>query len=460
MVPGALTDPRGIQEIGRARDLLLSVPSRWRVIYHNDGDGIASASVLAHALARLGRPFQLTPLVGIEETRLRDLLRATRGPVLVADTGSSFLPLFAEHPHPVVVLDHHIPPEGPWESPHVAFVNPHHWDVDGMSELSASMLSYVFARSLSEENLDLLAWGLSGAIADRQHVGGFRGLNGRLLEEGERAGVVRRLRSLSLAGESLLEAITRSVDPYYVGLSGDPDGTRAFLARLGLSPRAPPSSLSPEESERLGSALLLRLMDQGARPEFCERVSEERFLLPRLPGEALEVSRLQNAAAREGEASVGVALALGDRSAWERAVRLEAAWRQGVLQGLKRLEGPQGVTRRGAIQWFATPDVPLAGTIAGLGLTYFLDPTRPVFSFSESEGRIKVSARGTLWLTGRGLDLAAVCREAAKAVGGEGGGHRVASGATLPAGSQERFLSEADRRVGDQLTRIEAAKVA
>jgi RecJ-like exonuclease len=42
-------------------------------------------------------------------------------------------------------------------------------------------------------------------------------------------------------------------------------------------------------------------------------------------------------------------------------------------------------------------------------------------------------------------------REAARAVGGDGGGHDVAAGATIPAGTRAEFLVHADRLVGDQL---------
>jgi RecJ-like exonuclease len=61
--------------------------------------------------------------------------------------------------------------------------------------------------------------------------------------------------------------------------------------------------------------------------------------------------------------------------------------------------------------------------------------------------------RGTRELVARGLDLAAVMREAAKAVGGEGGGHHVAAGATIPPGREDEFLVIVDRMVAEQLGR-------
>jgi len=44
-----------------------------------------------------------------------------------------------------------------------------------------------------------------------------------------------------------------------------------------------------------------------------------------------------------------------------------------------------------------------------------------------------------------------VMTEAARSVGGEGGGHDVAAGATIPAGRETAFVERADALVGDQL---------
>ena len=114
---GLVADPRFGQEFDRARALLLAHPRRWRVIYHYDADGIASASSAVRALARIGYPAQATPLAGVERERIDALLTATPGPVLVVDTGASWLDRFARHPHPVVVLDHHKYPGVPEPPP-------------------------------------------------------------------------------------------------------------------------------------------------------------------------------------------------------------------------------------------------------------------------------------------------------------------------------------------------------
>jgi single-stranded DNA-specific DHH superfamily exonuclease len=64
---------------------------------------------------------------------------------------------------------------------------------------------------------------------------------------------------------------------------------------------------------------------------------------------------------------------------------------------------------------------------------------------------VKVSARGNKLLISKGLDLSMALRKAAESVGGVGGGHTIASGASIPPGSEEKFLASVDRIVGEQL---------
>ncbi|MCI4331306.1 MAG: DHH family phosphoesterase [Thermoplasmata archaeon] len=453
-----VSHPSYIPEFTHARELLLGHPGRWRIIYHYDGDGIASASSAIRALQRLGYASQASPLVGVEKPRMAELLGATKGPVLIVDTGASWLDLAAAHSAPVIVLDHHKFPPPATLPAHVAFVNPLNWGVDGMSELCAATLTWLFTIHLDPKNWDNAPFGLSGAIADRQHVGGFRGLNAKLVEEAQARSLVVRRSALPLFGSSVADALSRSIDPYFTGLSGRLEEARRLLDGLGIDPSRPVLGVTPAEERRLTNALVARMVHQGTRPEFRDILTQDRWTLPTVGMDAQELSNLQNATGRIGEPGVGIALALGDPEALARARHAEETWRTGVLTGLRRIEDG-GVNSRGAVQWFESPETTLAGTQAGLAMNYLVDSKRPLFVFSEGEGTIKVSGRGTQWLVSQGLDLSVVCRDAALSVQGEGGGHRVASGATIPPGARDPFLNEADRLVQLQL-RIAPAEAA
>lgn len=447
--------PKYTDEFTRAREVLLAHPARWRVIYHYDGDGIASASSAVRALLRLGYGVHATPFQGVQRGHMAELLAATHGPVWVVDTGASWLDLYAKHPHPVLVLDHHRYPADPDPATlprHVAFVNPLDWGVDGMSEMCASTLTWLYTVFLDPRNWDNAPWGVSGAIADRQHVGGFHGLNGRLVEEAVARRLVEPAPRLALTGPTLAEAIAHSIDPYFRGLSGRPEAVAQFLRGLGVDPGRAPETLGPAEHARVAEALEAALRETHVRPEFVDTLRQEGWRLPTLGFDAEELSNLQTATGRLGTPGLGLALALGDPGAVAAARAAEGTWRDGVLRGIRRLED-QGVARLDAIQWFESPDGPLAGTQAGLAMNYLLDPERPVLvgTRDSGSGTVRVSGRGTLYLVGKGLDLATALRDAAAATGGEGGGHKVASGATVPDARWKEFLERVDRAVAGQL---------
>jgi single-stranded-DNA-specific exonuclease len=450
---GFVPDPAYAREFTKARELLLAHPGRWRVVYHYDGDGIASASSLCRALERLGYPPYATPLQGVERERMHALLKASRGPVLVVDTGASWLDLYREHRYPVLVLDHHQyegAPHPPDLPAHVAMVNPVDWGVDGMRELCAATLSWLFTIFLDPVNWDNAPWGLSGAIADRQHVGGFTGLNATLVEEAVRRSLVQHRPGLALFGPTVGEALARSIDPYVRGLSAHPDAVGPYLKGLGIESGTAPLGLDSAAEQRLFDGLLARLTEQGVRPEFRTSLRRERYALTSLGVDAEELSNWQNALGRATQPGVGIALALGDRSAWTAGRQAEETWRSEVLKGMRRVED-NGVNPLNAVQWFESGESTYAGTQAGFSMNYLVDPSKPLLVFSAGHGVWKVSGRGTNWLVSRGLDLAVALRLAAAKVGGEGGGHKVASGATIPSDSRDAFLTETDRIVGSQL---------
>ena len=83
--------------------------------------------------------------------------------------------------------------------------------------------------------------------------------------------------------------------------------------------------------------------------------------------------------------------------------------------------------------------------------TRYLFPDKPFITVNSTSDMVKVSGRGTRKLVSQGLDLATVIKSAAEAVGGTGGGHNIASGASIPNGREEEFITIVDQLTGEQL---------
>jgi RecJ-like exonuclease len=145
---------------------------------------------------------------------------------------------------------------------------------------------------------------------------------------------------------------------------------------------------------------------------------------------------------------------MGDRDkAFSEARGLLNQHRQNLVNGLK-LVSEKGITPLKNIQYFDA-GASILDTIVGIvaGMCFQMaDRSMPILAFARTpEGDIKVSARGTQDLVRSGLDLSEAMSEAARPLGGVGGGHNVAAGATIPLKAREEFLEMVDAVVGRQL---------
>ncbi len=209
------------------------------------------------------------------------------------------------------------------------------------------------------------------------------------------------------------------------------------------------------------SALLRKGLRCGVSNVKLERlIGEVYVLLQEREGtelrDASEFSTLLNATARYGHADVGLAVCMGDRDrAFEEARELLGQHRQNLVNGLK-LVSEQGITHLENIQYFDAGDA-ILDTIVGIvaGMCFQMaDRSKPILAFARTpEGSLKVSARGTQDLVRSGLDLADAMSGSARALGGVGGGHNVAAGATIPQESKQDFLNLVDKTVGGQMAK-------
>ena len=90
--------------------------------------------------------------------------------------------------------------------------------------------------------------------------------------------------------------------------------------------------------------------------------------------------------------------------------------------------------------------------VSGLGIRY-LYTDLPLVTLNHKDDLIKISARGNKPLIARGLDLSVALRKAAEEVGGNGGGHTIASGAAIPPGREDEFLTLLDEILDEQLNK-------
>ncbi|ADD05579.1 single-stranded-DNA-specific exonuclease RecJ1 [Natrialba magadii ATCC 43099] len=351
------------------------------------------------------------------------------------------------------------------------------------------------------DNRDLAALAIVGAVGDMQDSDGeLHGANEHIVAEGVDAGVVEPSTDLALYGKQtrpLPKLLEYATDVRIPGISGSERGVLSFLDELPLELRRPADAtgsdagewrrwaeLTAEEKQTVASALVKRAVSRGVPAGKIDRLVGTAYVLCDEPvgtelRDASEFSTLLNATARYERADVGLAVCLGDRgAALEQARTLLRNHRRNLSNGID-LVTEEGVTQTDNLQWFHAEDrirETIVGIVAGMAMgNEGISRSKPIIAFADKSGddagagmdpdpdpdpkptddqhqEVKVSARGTHSLVRKGLDLSAVMGQASRAVGGDGGGHDVAAGATVPKGNEADFIEHADELVGEQLS--------
>lgn len=412
-----------------------------RIVSHNDADGLSSAGIMAHALLRDGIRFQLSIAGRLDEAVIGEINRSSsRGELVIfCDMGSGQPELINKVAADVVVLDHHKPVG---QSHARAVVNAHTVGIDGATDISASGTCYLVAREINASNVDLAGLAIAGAVGDRQL---FRTANAFILEEALKANVVSVRRGLKVGDGDLTDVLTYSTEPF-LDITGYPEKVGEFLSQLGLSGNI--EELPEEAVIKLVNAVALKLARQ-ASPEAVEAVIGEVLLLNReLVKNVYDFIAVLSTCGKQKIYGLALAICLRDHEVVDAALSLTKEHDKKLTMDIR--ENVEKIQKGKNIWYITTADAVSTGNLASTVVRY-LHPELPFICVNESEGILKVSARGTRELVSKGLDLSFALREAAQAVGGNGGGHNVASGASVPLGSAEEFLSIADRIIGDQL---------
>jgi RecJ-like exonuclease len=141
---------------------------------------------------------------------------------------------------------------------------------------------------------------------------------------------------------------------------------------------------------------------------------------------------------------------MGDKQAVVEALKLEKEYKQRIINEILVLE-KEGFKEKNNFRYFYSKDSSLGGVISGIASNYILDREKPLFSISKKEDEIHVSCRANQYLVGKGLDLGMAMNNAANTLGGYGGGHKIAAGATISSEKETEFLELVDKIISSQL---------
>ena len=453
-----------------------------KIVTHIDTDGITGGAIASECLARAGIEHEIAFVKKLDESVLTGVKREGRPLTWFVDLGAGALHLL--HGVDAVITDHHVPTER--EVPkalrgdllrfaesqdRVLMLNPH-LESEGSDVASGAGCSYAVAKALDPKNGDLAAIAIVGAVGDvqDQEFRRLAGYNRAILRDGIEAGVLSADIDLRLFGREtrpVHKLLQYASDPWIPRLSGNDEACVAFLLELGIDLKVEDhwrswADLDRGERRRIMSALVSHMLERGCGSKEVERLVGETYTLVREPAgsptrDAKEFGTLINACGRYDAPDVGYRVCRGDRDEdLARALKLLRGHREYLVESMEAI-GKAGIHEMEAIQYFHAGDQ-IRDTVVGIAASLALTQNEatknlPIIAFANAPDGIKVSGRATRELVAQGLDLAAIMQAASKAVGGQGGGHHGAAGATIPPGTEATFLEIANRMVHEQLER-------
>ena len=440
------------------------------IISHIDADGISAGAIADITAERLGKDHTVRFEKKISEETVEAINSSEEDIVWICDLGSGYLSEFERDG--IIVTDHHVP-DPRWRRKQtvldsfsgIAHLNPHSYGMDGSYEVCGAGMTYLLSKAVDPSNTDLAYLAVVGAVGDFQdsNHSGLTGMNRTIMADAEANGdmvVDMDLRFFGRETRPINQYLQFSSDPQIPGLSDNAAGCLQFLDSMGIRGKDGSrwrvwDDLTREERER-ATASILELVG----PEQESRAFGEMYRFPNMPArtglrDAKEFATVLNSCGRYDDAETGLRICHGDMTALKDAERNRADHRKHISSAMSYIRDNHLLRERRFIQWFdAGSEIKetVVGIVAGMVLSSG-DCARniPIIAFADSDDGVKVSARADRSLVDRGLDLSQIMKTASELVGGYGGGHTVAAGATIPPDQKERFLDIVEDLVSSQV---------
>lgn len=466
-----------LEDVERASERILSLINNGKsflVICHNDADGLSSGAIASVMLLREGASFITRAVKNMEES-IGFLKTLPEGVIpVLTDIGGGYLDEVSEavKDRPIFVLDHHEPMGSPGNN--VIHVNPHLHGVNGAVEISGAGVTYLVAKSLNEENIKLSPIAVVGALGDLQDRSdrrGLHGLNELIVKDAVDNGLMNVEEDLLFYGRSykpLHIALASTMNPFIVGISGNEAHAYGLLTSIGIKVKEDDrwrvlADLTEEERKLLYNGIMKYLASRGLPPSIVKELVGKLYELTKEEPwtylkDAREFASLLNACGKTGREWVGIAIAMGCRgSLLEEAQTILEEYRQKMAEAMEyamREENRQELEHILVIDGGDVIDDRIISSVASMLSSIGIQgDDRILIALAHSEDSIKVSARAPKSLIDRGINLGKLISKASSLVGGRGGGHDVAAGASIPKTKKTLFILEMDRMLKEEVGR-------
>ncbi len=412
-----------------------------RIIAHYDGDGTSAAIILARVLEKLGKLYHISFIKSLDGESFTKRIVEEDTFTIIVDAGSDQIKNLPDRDN-VIILDHHFYSDSDAKAINI---NARKYGYNGTTEACGATMAFLFAITVDSENRDLLPFMISGAIADKQDLGGFQGLNQTLIDH--YSYLLKKERTINLEGGSIVEGIVYSTDPFFKDLTGNREKTTSFLQKIGIDPEKSPLELTEDEKRILSKKLALRLIAQGVGTDALTYLEADIMRFEGIEFTSKELASIIDGNSKIDSNATAVQYFLGDHSVRKELLDNWRIFKTKLIDYTYRSLGQ--IFHEDFVNYFYAPESEMAGAICGLLMLYLAPQNKPLVGFNVGQSDTKVSSRATRRMVRKTLNLAKVLENAAKEVGGSGGGHDIAAGAVIPKGKEKLFIETVNRIIGE-----------
>ena len=195
---------------------------------------------------------------------------------------------------------------------------------------------------------------------------------------------------------------------------------------------------------------MLKLIKKGCEKNILDTVIRSRYRSDIIGFELEYFADLLDSCGKGGNRGLGLALCMGHKDVLDQVLQLQKEYKQSILDELINLE-KDGVKEKKSFRYFYSKDSSIGGVISGIATNFIFDTKMPLISIVHKNNELHVSCRGNQYLVKKGLDLGLAMKTAAEKLGGHGGGHAIAAGATINSDKEKEFLEIVDDVINKQL---------
>lgn len=427
--------------------LQLSKDRPVRIISHHDTDGITSAAILLQALKRLDRKFSVRIVKGLDQQIIDQELKRNKNEIIFfTDLASNNIDSFQEIENPIFILDHHELNKDKLNNK-IKIINPHLFNEEN---ICGAALTYLFAKSLSEQNKDLAKLAIMGMIGDR-HETNISKVYQQILEDAEELEIKKSLLIFS-ATRPLKKSLEYSTAFIIPGVTNSSAGVMELLRETQIPSEKTLYELDEQETSRLVTAIMVRRAMRGEKEEIIGNIYLLKFFNRK--EDVRELSVLVNACSRLGHSDIALLFCLQNEKAKEKAQEIYAQYKQELVSALGHADKMETINGNGFVILNARDKIKdtIIGTVTSIlssSLNYQAGTV--LIGMAYNQDKIKVSAR----ITGKGdKNLKHMLEKVVVNFQAEVGGHHQAAGCLINKIDEERFVEELKRSLEIEVVKI------